>query len=57
MKGYIVIGLIFELVLSIMAGNLVAGGHYGNAVTFALLAVIFAIYQAAYIISFFKKNH
>jgi len=57
MKGYIVIGLIFELVLAIMAGNAVDGGYYGSAATLALLAVIFAIYQAAYIILFFKKKH
>lgn len=55
--GYIVIGLIFELVLSIMAGNFVAGEHYGQAATLALLAVIFAIYQAAYIIVYMRKKH
>jgi len=57
MKGCIVIGLIFELVLSIMAGNFVAGGHYGQAATLALLAVIFAIYQAAYIVVYLRRKH
>lgn len=56
MKGYIVIGLIFELVLSIMAGNAVDRGYYGSAATLALLAVIFAIYQAAYIVVYMKKH-
>ncbi len=56
MKGYIVIGLIFELVLSIMAGNLVAAGSYGNAVTLALLVIIFAIYSAAYIVVYMRRK-
>ncbi len=56
MKGYIVIGLIFNVILAIMAGTLVAAGSYGNAVTLALLAVIFAIYNAAYIVVYMRRK-
>lgn len=57
MKGYIVFGIIFDGILAIMAGNSVAGGHYGSAVTLALLAIIYAIYNAAYIVVCMKKKH
>ncbi len=56
MKGYIVIGLVFNVILAIMAGNFFAGEHYGSAVTLALLAVIFAIYNAAYIVVYMNRK-
>ncbi len=56
MKGYIVIGLIFNVILAIMAGNFFAGEHYGSAVTLALLAIIFAIYNAAYIVMYMNRK-
>jgi len=57
MKGYIVIGLIFNVILAIMAGNFYTGGHYGQAVTLALLAIIYAIYNAAYIVVYMRRKN
>lgn len=57
MKGYIVFRLIFNVILAIMAGHFVTWEHYGPAVTLALLAVIFAIYNAAYIILYMRRKH
>ena len=57
MKGYIVIGLIFEFVLSIMAGHFVTKGSYGPATTLALCIMINAIYNAAYIVAYMRRKH
>ncbi len=60
MKGYIVIWIIFNVIfnvlLAVMAGNFFAGEHYGSAVTLALLTVIFAIYNAAYIVVYMNRK-
>lgn len=53
MKGYIVIGLVFNVIL---AGHFVTWEHYGPAATLALLAVIFAIYNAAYIVVYMNRK-
>lgn len=54
--GYFVIGLLFELVLIVAAGNFIDGGHYGAASSFALCSIIFAIYQVGYLIIWYDRK-
>lgn len=56
MKIFIVLGIIFNVVLAILAGGAAAAGSYGNAVTLALLAIIFAIYNAANVVVYTRRK-
>ncbi len=54
--GYIIISLLFELFFIIATGQAVSSGHYGIAASFALFAIIMAIYYAAYIVVWFHRR-
>jgi len=57
MRFYFVISLLFELFFIIATGQAVNGGHYGTAASFALCAIILAIYENAYINIWYNRKN
>ena len=55
--GYIIISLLLELFFIIATGQAVNMGYYGTAASFALCAVVIAIYEVAYIMVWHFRKH